>query len=76
MASNNQIQEMKQGSERGFTTMDVERQREIATQGDKAAYESGNAHELTSGCEGGQQRGNAHEFISEEILLLRTEILI
>jgi hypothetical protein len=74
MASNNQIQEMKQGSERGFTTMDVERQREIATQGDKAAYASGNAHDFTSGGKGGQQSGNAHEFISEEVLS-RTESL-
>ncbi|MCU1533463.1 MAG: hypothetical protein JWO49_3034 [Arthrobacter sp.] len=68
MASNHQIQDMNQVSERGFATMDVERQREIASQGDKAAYESGNAHEFTSGRKGGQKSGNAHEFISEKVL--------
>lgn len=33
---------------RGFASMDPERQREIASQGGKAAHESGNAHEFNS----------------------------
>ena len=35
-------------SNRGFASMDTDRQREIASQGGKAAHESGNAHEFTS----------------------------
>ena len=35
-------------SNRGFASMDPDRQREIASQGGKAAHESGNAHEFTS----------------------------
>lgn len=35
-------------SQRGFASMDPERQREIASEGGKAAHESGNAHEFTS----------------------------
>ena len=35
-------------SKRGFASMDPERQREIASEGGKAAHESGNAHEFTS----------------------------
>ncbi|AFZ66175.1 KGG domain-containing protein [Deinococcus peraridilitoris] len=33
---------------RGFAGMDEEKQREIASEGGKAAHESGNAHEFTS----------------------------
>jgi uncharacterized protein len=50
-------------SRRGFASMDEERRREIASQGGKAAHESGNAHEFTSeeareaGRKGGQ---NSH----------------
>ena len=32
----------------GFASMDPERQREIASEGGRAAHESGNAHEFTS----------------------------
>ncbi len=62
-------------SSRGFASMDPERQREIASQGGKAAHESGNAHEFTSeeareaGSKGGKaahEKGTAHEFTSEE----------
>ena len=58
-------------SNRGFASMDPERQREIASQGGKAAHESGNAHEFTSeeAREAGRaahRSGNAHEFTSEE----------
>lgn len=35
-------------SERGFAAMDPKRQREIASEGGKAAHKSGNAHEFTS----------------------------
>lgn len=62
-------------SNRGFASMDPERQREIASQGGKAAHKSGNAHEFTSqeareaGSKGGKaahERGTAHEFTPEE----------
>jgi len=36
------------GSNRGFAAMDDEKQRQIASEGGKAAHESGNAHEFTS----------------------------
>ena len=45
MAQNNQN---NSGSNRGFAAMDPEKQREIASQGGKAAHESGNAHEFDS----------------------------
>jgi len=35
-------------SNRGFASMDPQRQREIAAQGGRAAHASGNAHEFTS----------------------------
>ena len=35
-------------SNRGFASMDPARQREIATEGGRAAHASGNAHEFTS----------------------------
>jgi hypothetical protein len=35
-------------SNRGFASMDPQRQREIASEGGKAAHASGNAHEFTS----------------------------
>lgn len=33
---------------RGFATMDPQKQREIASQGGRAAHRSGNAHQFTS----------------------------
>lgn len=57
MASNNQGgNKGKQGgnqqsgdtSNRGFASMDPQRQREIASEGGRAAHASGNAHEFTS----------------------------
>ena len=57
MASNNQgnkqdgSQRGSQGkgtSNRGFASMDPERQRQIASEGGKAAHEKGTAHEFTS----------------------------
>jgi general stress protein YciG len=68
MASNNQGG--NQGgdtSNRGFASMDPERQREIASEGGKAAHESGNAHEFTSeeareaGKKGGQASGGGNQ---------------
>jgi general stress protein YciG len=50
MASTNQgIQGGKSGkSNRGFASMDPERQRQIASEGGRAAHEKGTAHEFTS----------------------------
>ncbi len=62
-------------SNRGFASMDIQKQREIASKGGKAAHASGHAHEFTSeeareaGRKGGQaahESGRAHEFTSEE----------
>lgn len=36
-------------SNRGFASMDHEKQREFASKGGKAAHEKGTAHEFTSG---------------------------
>lgn len=53
--------------DRGFASMDPEKQREIASKGGKAAHESGNAHEFDSeeareaGRKGGQERGKNRE---------------
>ena len=50
-------------SNRGFASMDPQRQREIASEGGRAAHASGNAHEFTSeeareaGRKGGESRG-------------------
>jgi general stress protein YciG len=44
MANNNN----NGGSNRGFAAMDPEKQRKIASEGGKAAHQSGNAHEFTS----------------------------
>ena len=50
-------------TERGFAAMDPERQRAIASEGGKAAHQSGNAHEFNSeearaaGRKGGQSSG-------------------
>ncbi len=49
-------------SNRGFASMDPQRQREIASEGGRAAHEKGTAHEFTSeeareaGRKGGQAR--------------------
>lgn len=54
------------GSARGFASMDPKRQREIASEGGKAAHEKGTAHEFTSeearaaGRKGGQARSEAN----------------
>lgn len=65
----------KGNDNRGFASMDEEKQREIASKGGKAAHEQGQAHEFDSeearkaGQKGGKvahETGNAHEFDSEE----------
>jgi len=75
MASGNQGKQGKQGgnqggggsSNRGFASMDPDKQREIASEGGKAAHESGNAHEFTSeeareaGRKGGQASGGGNQ---------------
>ena len=51
MASNqggNKGNNQSDTSNRGFASMDPQRQREIASEGGKAAHASGNAHEFTS----------------------------
>lgn len=64
-----------QGSNRGFASMDEEKQREIASKGGKEAHRQGVAHEFDSeearqaGQKGGQAahaKGTAHKFDSEE----------
>ena len=66
MASNNQGNqgEKKSGSSnRGFASMDPQRQRQIASEGGKAAHEKGTAHEFTpeearrAGRKGGEASG-------------------
>jgi general stress protein YciG len=61
MASNNQGNQGGK-SNRGFASMGPERQRQIASEGGRAAHEKGTAHEFTSeeareaGRKGGQAR--------------------
>jgi general stress protein YciG len=75
MANRDQRNQGSGTSNRGFASMDPQRQREIAAQGGRAAHEKGTAHEFNSeearaaGSRGGQvahERGTAHEFTSEE----------
>lgn len=56
MANNN-----NSGSNRGFAAMDPEKQRKIASEGGKAAHQSGNAHEFDSeeAKKAGQKGGKA-----------------
>jgi general stress protein YciG len=65
MANNNN------SSKRGFASMDEDRRREIASEGGKAAHQSGNAHEFDSeeareaGRKGGQSRRDDSDNESE-----------
>ncbi|MDT0358007.1 KGG domain-containing protein [Herbaspirillum huttiense F1] len=57
--------QQNQGStgNRGFASMDADKQREIASQGGKAAHEKGTAHEFSSeeACAAGRKGGqNSH----------------
>ncbi|MBF2017532.1 MAG: stress-induced protein [Rivularia sp. T60_A2020_040] len=64
MADNNKDQ-------RGFASMDEEKQREIASKGGKAAHEKGNAHDFSSeeareaGKKGGEVTSEDKEHMSE-----------
>src|SRR5690349_19255865 len=66
MASNNQGSSGGKTSNRGFASMDPQRQREIASEGGRAAHEKGTAHEFTSeeareaGRKGGQARSESN----------------
>lgn len=75
MTNQDQMNPVSRTSNRGFASMDPERQRQIAAQGGRAAHQKGTAHQFTSeeariaGSRGGQvahERGTAHEFTSEE----------
>ena len=58
-------------SNRGFASMDEQKQREIASMGGKAAHESGNAHEFNSqeareaGRKGGEAVSRDRQHMSE-----------
>lgn len=67
MANQNQGGNNKgDSSNRGFAAMDPEQQREIASEGGRAAHRSGNAHEFTSeeareaGRKGGEASGGGN----------------
>lgn len=61
----------RKGGGRGFASMDPERQREIASQGGRAAHERGTAHEFTSeeareaGRKGGQAVSKNRDHMAE-----------
>jgi len=56
-----ELNNKSQGKGRGFAAMDPEEQRKIASQGGKAAHESGHAHEFDSeeAQEAGRKGGKA-----------------
>jgi general stress protein YciG len=56
-----QNQKQSGTSNRGFASMDPERQREIASEGGRAAHASGNAHEFDSreAAEAGRKGGES-----------------
>ena len=62
---------MSDTSKRGFASMDPDKQREIASQGGKAAHEKGTAHEFTSeeakeaGQKGGEKVSQDREHMAE-----------
>ncbi|HEY9748447.1 MAG TPA: KGG domain-containing protein [Allocoleopsis sp.] len=62
---------MSDTSNRGFASMDEEKQREIASEGGKAAHEKGTAHEFTpeeareAGKKGGEAVSQDREHMSE-----------
>lgn len=64
-------QQDKGGGGRGFAGMDPEKQREIASEGGRAAHESGNAHEFSSeeareaGRKGGEAVSEDREHMAE-----------
>lgn len=56
-------QEDNNTSNRGFASMDEDKQREIASKGGKAAHEKGTAHEFNSeeAAEAGRKGGRARQ---------------
>src|SRR5262245_58322483 len=62
---------MAEKSERGFASMDEEKQREIASKGGKATHEKGTAHEFTpeeareAGRKGGEAVSRDREHMAE-----------
>lgn len=62
---------MSDTSKHGFASMDPDKQREIASQGGKAAHEKGTAHEFTSeeakeaGQKGGEKVSQDREHMAE-----------
>lgn len=62
---------MAEKSERGFASMDDEKQREIASKGGRAAHEKGTAHEFTpeeareAGRKGGEAVSQDREHMAE-----------
>lgn len=73
MEKENQDQNQGGGSSnRGFASMDEDKQREIASKGGKAAHEKGTAHEFSSeeareaGRKGGLARGRNQESQQQE----------
>ena len=64
-------QPQRRTSNRGFASMDPERQRQIASQGGRAAHQKGTAHEFDSeeargaGRKGGQAVSRNREHMSE-----------
>ena len=62
--------ETKKKSNRGFASMDPQRQREIASEGGRAAHEKGTAHEFTSeeAREAGRKGGMARSQKRQQIL--------
>ncbi|HVK99140.1 MAG TPA: KGG domain-containing protein [Dongiaceae bacterium] len=67
--------QQRERSNRGFASMDKERQRQIAAEGGRAAHQKGTAHQFTpreareAGAKGGRaahEKGTAHEFTPEE----------
>lgn len=74
-SKNGQSESAAESGRQGFASMDPERQREIASQGGKAAHAKGTAHRFTpdeareAGRKGGQAahaKGSAHQFTPEE----------
>lgn len=62
---------MSDTSNRGFASMDEDKQREIASKGGKAAHEKGTAHEFSSeeakeaGSKGGEATSQDREHMAE-----------
>ena len=71
MPSNNQQGGQQGSSNRGFASMDDDKQREIASQGGRAAHEKGTAHEFDSqeareaGRNGGEAVSRDRDHMSE-----------